>query len=136
MDAPFSLFLYKRFLEVMIIGNKKKGEISVEQFFSPQELQNLNTMDAAEQQKVIRNFRMHINSYLDHSYWFARFLRALHQGNSYVLGLLDDNKNIQQNPKNIRITLYHYNFSSPIQKKNGYWWAKEPLEQFSLDINL
>ena len=136
MDAPFSLFLYKRFLEVMTTGDMKKGEIRVEQFFTPQELQDLNIMDAGEQQQVIQNFQMHINSYLDHSYWFAMFLRALRRGNPNVLGLLTDNSNFQEKPKNMRIALYYYNFSSPIEQKNGFWWTKEPLEQFSLVINL
>ena len=135
MDAPFSLFLYKRFLEVLTTGEMKKGEIRIEQFFTPQDLQDLNTMDAGEQQQVIQNFRVHINSYLDHSYWFARFLRALRQGNPNVLGLLADNSNFQEKPKNMRVTFYYYNFSSPEVQKDGYWWVRKPLEQFSLDLS-
>ena len=91
VDTPFSLLLYKRFLEVIITGKMKKGELRIEQFFIPSELQELNTMDGEKQQQVIRNFQVHINSYLDHSYWFAKFLRALRQGNSNELGLLADN---------------------------------------------
>ena len=136
MDAQFSLFLYKRFLEVITTGDMKKGEIHIEQFFTPQELQDLSIMDVGEQQQVIRNFQMHINSYLDHSYWFAMFLRALSRGNPNVLGLLTDNSNFQKKPIKMRIALYYYNFSNPKEQKNGFWWIKEPLEQFSLDINL
>jgi len=135
MDAPFSLFLYKRFLEVMTTGNIKKGQIRIEQFFTHQELQDLNTMDAEEHQQVIRNFRVHINSYLDHSYWFARFLCALHQGNPNVLDLLAYNSNFQEKPKNIRVTFYYYNFSSPEKHKEGYWWTRKLLKQFSLDLS-
>jgi len=135
MDAPFSLFLYKRFLEVMTTGNIKKGQIRIEQFFTHQELQDLNTMDAEEHQQVIRNFRVHINSYLDRSYWFARFLCALHQGNPNVLDLLAYNSNFQEKPKNIRVTFYYYNFSSPEKHKEGYWWTRKLLKQFSLDLS-
>ena len=135
MDTPFSLLLYKRFLEVIITGKMKKGELRIEQFFTPSELQDLNTMDGEKQQQVIRNFQVHINSYLDHSYWFAKFLRALRQGNSNVLGLLADNSNLVEKPKNMRITFFYYNFSSPEEQKDGYWWSRKPLEQFSLDLS-
>ena len=64
------------------------------------------------------------------------FLRALSRGNPNVLGLLTDNSNFQKKPIKMRIALYYYNFSNPKEQKNGFWWIKEPLEQFSLDINL
>ena len=134
MDIPFSLFLYKRFLEVIIIDNIKMDEMSVEKFFTSQELQDLNTMDIENQKQVIRNFQVHLNSYMDHSYWFASFLRTLRQAKPNVLDLLSEN-NIQDQPKNMRIALYYYNFSSPNEKKNGYWWIKESEKQFSLDLN-
>jgi hypothetical protein len=35
----------------------------------------------------------------------------------------------------MRITFYYYNFSSPEEQKDGYWWSRKPLEQFSLDLS-
>jgi len=52
-----------------------------------------------------------------------------------VLGLLADNSNLAEKPKNMRITFYYYNFSSPEEQKDGYWWSRKPLEQFSLDLS-
>ena len=73
---------------------------------------------------------------MDHSYWFARFLSALLQGNPNVLGLLADNGNLHEKPKNMRVTFYYYNFSSPSEQESGSWWTRQPLEQFSLDLSL
>ena len=134
MKTKFSLFLYKRFLEVVAKGDMKIDELKIEQFFSIYELQEINSMNVMERQQVIRNFQMHINRYFDHSYWFVSFLRALRQSNPHVLDLLSEN-NIHKQPKNMRISLDYYNFSNPEQKKNGYWWNKEYEKQFSLDIN-
>jgi len=134
MDAQFSLSMYKRFLEVMTRGDMKLGELSLDQFLTPLELQNLNTMEIGERQKLLDNIQMHITSYLGHSYWFARFLRALRQGNKKVLGLLGQGSQLSEKPKYMRLTFYYYNFSEPQQKKKGFWWEREPLENFTLNI--
>jgi hypothetical protein len=34
----------------------------------------------------------------------------------------------------MRLTFYYYNFSEPQQKKKGFWWEREPLENFTLNI--
>jgi len=134
MDAQFSLSMYKRFLEVMTRGDMKLGELRLDQFLTPSELQNLNTMEIEERQQLLDNIQMHITSYLGHSYWFARFLRALRQGNKKVLGLLGQGNQLSEKPKYMRLTFYYYNFSEPQQKKKGFWWEREPLENFTLNI--
>jgi hypothetical protein len=134
MDAQFSLSMYKRFLEVMTRGDMKLGELRLDQFLTPLELQNLNTMEIGERQQLLDNIQMHITSYLGHSYWFARFLRALRQGNKKVLGLLGQGSQLSEKPKYMRLTFYYYNFSEPQQKKKGFWWEREPLENFTLNI--
>ena len=134
MDAQFSLSMYKRFLEVMTRGDMKLGELRLDQFLTPSELQNLNTMEIGERQQLLDNIQMHITSYLDHSYWFARFLRALRQGNTKVLSLLEQNSQLSEKPKYMRLTFYYYKFSEPHKKKKGFWWEREPLENFTLNI--
>jgi len=134
MDAQFSLSMYKRFLEVMTRGDMKLGELRLDQFITPSELQNLNTLEIGERQQLLDNIQMHITSYLDHSYWFARFLRALRQGNTKVLSLLDQGSQLSEKPKYMRLTFYYYNFSEPQQKRKGFWWEREPLENFTLNI--
>ncbi len=124
MDAQFSLSMYKRFLEVMTRGDMKLGELRLDQFLTAPELQNLNTMEIGEKQQLLDNIQMHITSYLDHSYWFARFLRALRQGNTKVQSLLEQDSQL----------FYYYNFSDPQEKRKGFWWVREPLEKFTLNI--
>jgi len=134
MDAQFSLSMYKRFLEVMTRGDMKLGELRLDQFLTAPELQNLNTMEIGEKQQLLDNIQMHITSYLDHSYWFARFLRALRQGNTKVQSLLEQDSQLSEKPKYMRLTFYYYNFSDPQEKRKGFWWVREPLEKFTLNI--
>jgi len=134
MDAQFSLSMYKRFLEVMTKGDMKLGELRLDQFLTPPELQNLNTMEIEERQQLLDNIQTHITSYLGHSYWFARFLRALRQGNKKVLGLLGQGSQLSEKPKYMRLTFYYYNFSEPQKKRNEFWWVREPLENFTMNI--
>ena len=134
MDAQFSLSMYKRFLEVMTRGDMKFGELRLDQFLTAPELQNLNTMEIGERQQLLDNIQMHITSYLDHSYWFARFLRALRQGNTKVQSLLEQDSQLSEKPKYMRLTFYYYNFSDPQEKRKGFWWVREPLEKFTLNI--
>jgi len=134
MDAQFSLSMYKRFLEVMTNGDMKLGELRLDQFLTAPELQNLNTMDIGERQQLLDNIQTHITSYLGHSYWFARFLRALRQGNKKVLDLLGQGSQLSEKPKYMRLTFYYYNFSEPQKKRKGFWWVREPLENFTMHI--
>jgi len=134
LDAQFSLFMYKRFLEVMTRGDMKLGELHLDQFLTTPELQNLNSMDISERQQILDNIQTHINSYLGHSYWFARFLRALRQGNKKVLALLGQGSQLSKKPKYMRLTLYYYNFSKPQKNRKEFWWVREPLENFTMNI--
>jgi len=34
----------------------------------------------------------------------------------------------------MRLTFYYYNFSDPQEKRKGFWWVREPLEKFTLNI--
>ena len=118
----------------MTRGDMKLGELRLDQFLTPSELQNLNTLDIGERQQLLDNIQMHITSYLDHSYWFARFLRALREGNKKVLELLGQDSQLSNKPKYMRLTFYYYNFSEPQQKRKGFWWKREPLENFTMNI--
>ena len=66
--------------------------------------------------------------------WFVRFLRSLRQGNTKVLHLLKPDSQLLEKPKYMRLTFYHYNFSKPEEKMKGFWWARKPLEQFTMNI--
>jgi predicted DCC family thiol-disulfide oxidoreductase YuxK len=134
MDAQFSLSMYKRFLEVMTNGDMKLGELRLDQFLTAPELQNLNTMDIGERLQLLDNIQTHITSYLGHSYWFARFLRALRQGNNKVLDLLGQGSQLSEKPKYMRLTFYYYNFSEPQKKRKGFWWVREQLENITMHI--
>lgn len=133
ISAPYSLSLYQRFLEVMVMSNMNMGELHIGQFLIDQELQGLNAMTTSDRRQFIQNIQMHINSYSNHSYWFASFLRSLGRGNETVLDLLSSDWVEMKNPKKMRITFYYYNFSDPdAKKKTGIWWNRDPVDQFSL----
>ena len=134
MDAKFSLLMYKRFLEVMTRGDMKLGELRLDQFLTAPELQNLNSMDIGERQQILDNIQTHITRYLGHSYWFARFLRALRNGNKKVLALLGQERQLSEKPKYMRLTFYYYNFSKPQNNKKELWWVREPLDNFTMNI--
>jgi len=134
MDAQFSLLMYKRFLDVMTRGDMKLGELRLDQFLTAPELQNLNSIDIGERQHILDNIQTHITSYLGHSYWFARFLRALRQGNKKVLALLRQDRKFPEKPKYMRLTFYYYNFSKPQNNKKELWWVREPLDNFTMNI--
>jgi hypothetical protein len=134
MDAQFSLLMYKRFLDVMIRGDMKLGELRIDQFLTAPEMQNLNSMEIGERKQILDNIQTHITSYLGHSYWFARFLRALRQGNKKVLALLRQDRKFPEKPKYMRLTFYYYNFSKPQNNKKELWWVREPLDNFTMNI--
>jgi len=134
MDAQFSLLMYKRFLDVMIRGDMKLGELRLDQFLTAPEMQNLNSMEIGERKQILDNIQTHITSYLGHSYWFARFLRALRQGNKKVLALLRQDRKFPEKPKYMRLTFYYYNFSKPQNNKKELWWVREPLDNFTMNI--
>ena len=134
MDAQFSLLMYKRFLDVMIRGDMKLGELRLDQFLTAPEMKNLNSMEIGERKQILDNIQTHITSYLGHSYWFARFLRALRQGNKKVLALLRQDRKFPEKPKYMRLTFYYYNFSKPQNNKKELWWVREPLDNFTMNI--
>ena len=134
MDAQFSLLMYKRFLDVMTRGDMKLGELRLDQFLTAPEMQNLSSMEIGERQQILDNIQTHITSHLGHSYWFARFLRALRQGNKKVLALLRQERKFPEKPKYMRLTFYYYNFSKPQNNKKEFWWVREPLDNFTMNI--
>ena len=134
MDSQFSLLMYKRFLDVMTRGDMKLGELRLDQFLTAPELQTLNSMEIGERQQILDNIQTHITSYLGHSYWFARFLRALRQGNKKVLPLLRHDRQLSEKPKYMRLTFYYYNFSKPQNNNKEFWWVREPLDNFTMNI--
>ena len=134
MDAQFSLLMYKRFLDVMIRGDMKSGELRLDQFLTAPEMQNLNSMEIGERQQILDNIQAHITRNLGHSYWFARFLRALRQGNKKVLALLRHDRQLSEKQKYMRLTFYYYNFSKPQNNNKEFWWVREPLDNFTMHI--
>ncbi len=64
----------------------------------------------------------------DMSPWFQSFLMKLLRGEPSVVELLAKNPFPNGPPKDIRITLYEYRFTSADERKNtGDWWARESI---------
>lgn len=136
MQSPISLDLYKRFLEVVISSDIKLGKLKLENFFTKNELSEINSLDQKYKEAYLKNCQFYLNNYINHSYWFGMFLRELKKGNSDILNLLSKNDIGINSPNWLRVELYHYTFSDRKEKKKGYWWKREKLEEFELNISL
>ena len=136
MQSPISLDLYKRFLEVVISSDIKLGKLKLENFFTKNELSEINSLDQKYKEAYLKNCQFYLNNYINHSYWFGMFLRGLKKGNLDILNLLSKNDIGINSPNWLRVELYHYTFSDRKEKKKGYWWKREKLEEFELNISL
>ncbi len=67
-----------------------------------------------------------------HVSWFDQFLRALLDNSADVTALLKHNPFTDQPPRFVRVTAWHYRFSSPQQREmTGNWWQRDYLGPFA-----
>ena len=135
LSNPFALSVYKRFLDVMVRTNMNISQIQLDNFILEKDREVLITLGKEDQQRYIQNLQIHINNYMNQSYWFARFLASLAKSEDSVYHLLTTEK--IDSPVKIRVSLYHYSFTNAdVGFEFGNWWQREPLKNFSLVIDL
>jgi len=60
--------------------------------------------------------------------WLAGFLQRLKEGSAPVIGLLADNPFPEAPPRHLRLSIYHYEFTAPEERKrNGEIWRRSLL---------
>jgi hypothetical protein len=64
-------------------------------------------------------------------YWFDLFMQRLHQGSATVSDLLAHNPFADKPPKYLRVLVYRYHFTTPLERaESGNWWRREYLGVF------
>ena len=135
LSNSFALSVYNRFLNVMVRTDMNIGEIQLEDFILDRDREVLRTLEQVDQQRYIQNLQIHINNYMNRSYWFARFLALLARTEDSVYDLISTEST--GNPSKIRVSLYRYSFTDVDEKrKSGKWWERDQVKDFSLVIDL
>ena len=119
----------------MVRTDMNIGKIQLDDFIIDRDREVLRTLEPVDQQRYIQNLQIHINNYMNRSYWFARFLALLARAEDPVYDLLSSEG--KGYPSKIRVSLYRYSFTDIAEKsKSGKWWEREPVKDFSLVIDL
>lgn len=72
-----------------------------------------------------------------HEPWFVHFLAKLLQGDRAVLKLLRSNPFPDHPPENVRAQLYHYEFTTPEERRRtGAFWKRELLGTYFPPVSL
>jgi len=65
-----------------------------------------------------------MNTFLQHP-WFVNLVAKMLQNDKAVLSLFAENPFFDEPPVHIRANLYHYQFTSPEERKEtGQWWVR------------
>ncbi|MBZ0166462.1 MAG: lipase maturation factor family protein [Candidatus Omnitrophica bacterium] len=74
---------------------------------------------------------------LDRSPWFLRMLEGLGQGHEDVLKLLGENPFADKPPTYLRAKLYHYEFTTPEERRaTGHWWKRTYQKMYAPQMSL
>lgn len=74
---------------------------------------------------------------LERSPWFLRLVERIAEGDEDVLRLLGDNPFPDAPPKYFRAKLYHYQFTTPQEKREtGNWWKREFVRMYAPQMYL
>ena len=135
LSNSFALSVYNRFLNVMVRTDMNIGEIQLEDFILDRDREVLRTLEQVDQQRYIQNLQIHINNYMNRSYWLARFLALLARNEDSVYDLISTEST--GHPSKIKVSLYRYSFTDVDEKrKSGKWWERDQVKDFSLVIDL
>lgn len=67
--------------------------------------------------------------------WFVHFINALAEQRPEVLALLEENPFPDEPPRQLRLRLHHYNFTTEEERRDtGKWWNRQLLDQYTITI--
>jgi len=117
----------------MVSRDLKIDKVSINNFIKNEDRKILDSLPFAERQKYINNLQQSINSHLNNSYWFARFLSKLSRQDPIIKGTFQFG-NISD-IKSLRISLYQYSFTDGDSDENN-WWKIETGNSPSIIIDI
>lgn len=133
LSDPFYLSSYQNFLSTMVSKDLKSSDISIDDFLSFNARETLKTLPITERSIYLRRLNSSLNSHLNNSYWFARFLSNLkNKGSSVYKNYVILNK---RDIVKVRICLESFSFNHDSGNRSD-WWNKEIIEKSSFTINL
>jgi hypothetical protein len=69
--------------------------------------------------------------------WFVHFMGKLLEGDRDTLSLLRSNPFPEHPPRFVRARLYHYEFTSPEERKqSGQWWKRQYVAEYFPAVSL
>lgn len=132
LSQPFARFLYGRFLQLSIEGKSMADFYNLPLVLGDQKFQALQQAPLPIQKQAISNFNYWMQSFLSRSFWFGSFLRSLGEGRSIILTQLSDSNPVDFQPRMIRVSLQHFQFSS---KEDQTWDITEiPNANYLLQV--
>lgn len=112
LSQPFARFLYGRFLQLSMEGKSMTDFYNLPLVLGDQKFQTLQQAPPPIQKQALSNFNYWMQSFLSRSFWFGSFLRSLGEGRGIILSQLSDSNPIDFQPRMIRVSLQHFQFSS------------------------
>ena len=125
--------VYQRFLQSVVSKDLKLKNLNLRNFLTNEDKEILKTLSKLERTNFLNNFRLSLNNHIRNSYWFARLLSKI----SREKFLINSNKFSKKNndPRNMKISLYKYSFNRDRNKDD--WWVidKENAPTINIKIN-
>ncbi|MBT7854105.1 MAG: lipase maturation factor family protein [Opitutae bacterium] len=65
--------------------------------------------------------------------WFVEFISALAEQRAEVLSLLEENPFPEEPPRQLRLRLHHYKFTTAKERRDtGDWWKRELIDRYTI----
>ena len=133
LSDPFLLSSYQNFLSSMVSKDLKLPNISIDSFLSIKSKKILKTLPPAERNTYLSRLNSSLNSHLEHSYWFARFLSRLLDKKSSVFNNYRTVDNLDIVQMRVSLSLFTFNHD---RKNQSNWWVEKNIEKSVFTIEL
>jgi hypothetical protein len=116
VNNPFEYATYQRFLTVMVKDDITYSNLKMTDFLNDDSKKVLEKLPFNEQRTFITRLNRSINIHLNSSYWFARMLSKIANGEENYFKI-----DRQKNYVKMRISLKHYSFDHSFSNNNNWW---------------
>ena len=130
VSNPFEYATYQRFLTVMVKDDITYSNLKMTDFLNDDSKKVLEKLPFNEQRTFISRLNRSINIHLNSSYWFARMLSKIANGEENYFKI-----DRQKNYVKMRISLKHYSFDHSFSN-NDNWWKINLKDNSSFLIKL
>ena len=134
VSQPFPRFLYGRFLNIIANGGGQKECFDLNHVLGDQEMQAFAQSPPRQKQLIIQNFQNLMNAFFAQSKWFGEFLQGCFERNLVILNKLNTVPLVNNPPKFLRITFFHYQFQSEDTTPNQSVWKAKKIQNGEIRI--